>query len=83
MLQEISAFKPDFSIILGDFNARSNLSGIVILVSGVTLLFGHLPSRASEIEHFKIFSLLQENQFARRFLVKFNLLLLFLISKCW
>ena len=27
MLQEISAFKPDFSIILGDFNARLGWGG--------------------------------------------------------
>ena len=27
MLQEISAFKPDFSIILGDFNARLRWGG--------------------------------------------------------
>ena len=48
--------------------------------SGVTLLFVHLPSRVSEIDHFEIFSCLQENQLAQWFFVKFNLLLLFLIS---
>ena len=30
--------------------------------SGVTLLFEHSPSRTSEIEHFDIFSHLQENK---------------------
>ena len=48
--------------------------------SGVTLLFEHSPSWVSEIEHFEIFSCPQENQLARQFFVKFNLLLLFLIS---
>ena len=48
--------------------------------SGVTLLFEHLPSGASEIEHFKVFSCRRENQLARRFFVRFNLLLFFLIS---
>ena len=47
--------------------------------SDVTLLFEHLPSGASEIEHFKIFSQLRENQLAQRFFVKFNLLLFFLM----
>ena len=32
--------------------------------SGATLLFEHLPSRASDIEHFEIFSHPQENQLA-------------------
>ena len=48
--------------------------------SDVTLLFEHLPSRASEIERFQIFSCLRENKLAQRFSVKFNLLLFFLIS---
>ena len=48
--------------------------------SGVTLLFKHSPSRASEIEHFEIFSRPREYQLARQFFVKFNLLLFFLIS---
>ena len=34
----------------------------VSLYSGVTLLFEHSPSRASEIEHSEIFSRPQENQ---------------------
>ena len=46
--------------------------------SGVTLLFEHSPSRASEIEHFGIFTRLQENQLTRQFFVKSNLLLFFL-----
>ena len=50
---------------------------------GVTLLFEHSASRACEIDYFEIFSRLRENQLARRFVVKFNLLLLFLISYCW
>ena len=50
---------------------------------GVTLLFEHSPSRACEIDYFEIFSRLRENQLARRFVVKFSLLLLFLISYCW
>ena len=33
--------------------------------SGVTVLFEHLPSRASEIDYFEIFSRLLENQLAR------------------
>ena len=51
--------------------------------SGVTLLFEHSLSRASEIDYFEIFSCLQGNQLAWQFVVKFNLLLLFLISYCW
>ena len=50
---------------------------------GVTLLFEHSPSRACEIDYFEICSSLRENQLASRFVVKFNLLLLFLISYCW
>ena len=34
--------------------------------SGVTYLFEHSPSQASEIEYFEIFSRLQENQLARQ-----------------
>ena len=37
------------------------------LFSGLTLLFEHLPSRVSEMEHFEIFSRLQESQLARQF----------------
>ena len=37
----------------------------------------------SEIIHFEIFSCLQENQLGRKYFVKFNLLLFFLISQCW
>ena len=37
-----------------------------IYTSGATYLFEHLPSRTSEIEHFEIFSRLQENQLARQ-----------------
>ena len=48
--------------------------------SGVTLIFDHLPSRASEIEHSAIFSRSRENKLAQRFFVKFNLLLFFVIS---
>ena len=48
--------------------------------SVVTLLFEHSLSWASEIEHCEIFSHPQENQLARQFFVKFNLLLFFLIS---
>ena len=33
--------------------------------SGVTLLFEHSPSRASEIDYFEIFSRPLENQLAR------------------
>ena len=47
--------------------------------SGVTLLFEHPPSQASELEHFEIFSRPWENQLAWRFFIKFNLLLFFLI----
>ena len=35
------------------------------------------------IDHFEIFSRPRENKLAWRFFVKFNLLLFFLISKCW
>ena len=45
------------------------------LSSGVTLLFENSPSWANEIEHFGIFSRLQENQLARRLSVRFSLLL--------
>ena len=51
-----------------------------MICSGVTLRFEHSPSWASEIEHLEIFSCPQENQPAQRFFVKFNLLLLLLIS---
>ena len=34
--------------------------------SGATYLFEHSPSRASEIEHFEIFSRARDNQLARR-----------------
>ena len=50
---------------------------------GVTLLFEHSSSPASEIDYFEIFSCLRENQLAQRFFVKFNLLLFFLIFECW
>ena len=51
---------------------------------GVTLLIEHSPSWASEIDYLENFSREnQENQLARGFVVKFNLLLLFLISYCW
>ena len=33
--------------------------------SGVTLLFEHSPSRATEIDYFEIFSRLRENQLAQ------------------
>ena len=46
----------------------------------VTFIFEHFPSRTSKIGHFKIFSHPRENQLTRRFFVKFNLLLFFLIS---
>ena len=46
---------------------------------GVTLLFEHSPSQASELEHFESFSRPWENQLAQRFSIKFNLLLFFLI----
>ena len=49
-------------------------------LSGVTLIFEHSPSRASEIGHFGIFSCPREIQLARQFFVRFNLLLFFLIS---
>ena len=42
--------------------------------SGVTLLFEQLPSWASEVEHFEIFSRPKENQLVQLFFVKFNLL---------
>ena len=48
--------------------------------SGVILLFEHSSSRASEIDYFDILSHPRENQ--RRFVVKFNLLLFFLILYC-
>ena len=38
--------------------------------SAITLLFEHSPSRAGEIEHFGIFSRLQENQLAQQFFIK-------------
>ena len=47
-------------------------------IRGVTLLFEHSPSRSSEIEHFEILSRPRENQLARHFFVKFNLLFLML-----
>ena len=47
---------------------------------GVTLFFQHSPIRASELEHFEIFSQSCERQLAPRFFVKSNLLLFFLIS---
>ena len=51
-----------------------------LLTSGVTLRFEHSSSRVSEIEHFQIFYRPRENRLVRRFFVKFNLLLFFLIS---
>ena len=51
-----------------------------LFFSGVTLLFEHSPSQASEIEHFDIFSHLRENQLAQQFFEKFNLLFFVLIS---
>ena len=51
--------------------------------SSVTLHFEHSPSWASEIGYFEIFSRLRENQLAWRFVIKFKLLLFFLISYCW
>ena len=45
--------------------------------SGVTLLFEHSPSQASEIDYTKIFSRPRENQFAQWFSVKFNFPLFF------
>ena len=50
------------------------------VLSGVTLLFEHSPSRGSEIDCFEIFIRSRQNQLARRFFVKFNLPLFFLIS---
>ena len=41
-----------------------------LLLSRVTLIFEHSSSRASEIEHFEIFSRPRENQLARRFFLK-------------
>ena len=49
----------------------------------VTLLFERSPSRASEIDYFEVFTRLRENQLTRRFVVKFKLLLFFLIIYCW
>ena len=49
------------------------------MYSDVTLLFEYSPGRASEIEHFEIFSRPRENKLVRRFFVKFNFLF-FLIS---
>ena len=48
--------------------------------SGITLLFEHSSSRASEVKHFEIITHPQDNQLALQFFVKFNLLLFFLIS---
>ena len=45
-----------------------------------TLLFEHLPSWASEIDHFENFICPQENQLVRQFFLKLNLLLSFLTS---
>ena len=53
---------------------------IIISISGLTLLFEHSPSWASEIEHFEIFSRPQEIKLTQGFFIKFNLLLFFLIS---
>ena len=53
---------------------------VTTAVSGITLLFEHSRRRASEIEDFEIFSRLRENQLPQQFFIKFNLLLLFLIS---
>ena len=53
--------------------------------SGVKLLFEHSPSQAGEIDYIEIFRRPRprENQFAQLFVVKFNMLLFFLISYCW
>ena len=42
---------------------------LISVSSGVTIFFEDLPSWASEIEHFEIFSRPRENQLARRFFV--------------
>ena len=55
-------------------------SETLIYDGGVTLLFEHSTSRASEIEHFETFSRLRENQLTPRFFIKFSLLLFSLIS---
>ena len=55
------------------------MNPIFLEKSGVILLFEHSSSRASEIDYFDILSRPRENQLARRFVVKFNLLLFFLI----
>ena len=62
---------------------EKHFSSNIIPASGVILLFGLLPSQASDIEHFNTFSRPRENQLARWFFVKISLLLFFLISKCW
>ena len=51
--------------------------------SSITLLLEHSPSWANETEHFEVFGRPQENQLVQRFIVKFHLLLFFLISHCW
>ena len=48
-------------------------------LSGVTLLFEHSPSQASEIEHFEIL-VAPRKIFTQQFFCKFNLLLFFLNS---
>ena len=58
------------------------MNPIFLEKSGVILLFEHSSSRASEIDYFDILSRPRENQLARRFVVKFNLLLFFLILYC-
>ena len=58
------------------------MNPIFLEKSGVILLFEHSSSRASEIDYFNILSRPRENQLDRRFVVKFNLLLFFLILYC-
>ena len=44
---------------------EKHFSSNIIPASGVILLFGLLPSQASDIEHFNTFSRPRENQLAR------------------
>ena len=52
----------------------------IYIYSGVTLLFEHSLGWVSQIEQFEVSSCPQKNQLAQRFLVKFNLLLICLIT---
>ena len=74
MLLSEADIKMHFSISL--FCICGEISGVI---SGLILLFEHLPCWVSEIEHFEIFSLPQENKITQRFFIKFYWLSHFLM----